>query len=75
MIAMNFGHGVMFGTKSCYFPELFGPRVRYRGASFGFELSAAIGGGLAPIIATALLGYFGHRRRVLAFGMNTLLIG
>jgi MHS family shikimate/dehydroshikimate transporter-like MFS transporter len=59
MIAMNFGHGMMFGLESCYFPELFGPRVRYSGASFGFQVSAAIGGGFAPILATALAGYFG----------------
>ena len=59
VIAMNFGHGMMFGIESCYFPELFGPRVRYSGASFGFQVSAAIGGGFAPIIATAMVGYFG----------------
>src|SRR6202161_1375777 len=59
MIAMNFGHGMMFGPESCYFPELFGSRVRYSGASFGFQVSAAIGGGFAPILATALAGYFG----------------
>jgi MHS family shikimate/dehydroshikimate transporter-like MFS transporter len=59
MIAMNFGHGMMFGPESTYFPELFGPRVRYSGASFGFQVSAAIGGGFAPIIATAMVGYFG----------------
>jgi MHS family shikimate/dehydroshikimate transporter-like MFS transporter len=58
-IAMNFGHAMMFGPESCYFPELFGPRVRYSGASFGFQVSAAIGGGFAPIVATALVGYFG----------------
>jgi MFS transporter, MHS family, shikimate and dehydroshikimate transport protein len=59
MIAMNFGHGMMFGIESCYFPELFGARVRYSGASFGFQVSAALGGGFSPIIATALVGYFG----------------
>jgi MHS family shikimate/dehydroshikimate transporter-like MFS transporter len=59
MIAMNFGHGMMFGPESCYFPELFGSNVRYSGASFGFQVSAAIGGGFAPIIATAMVGYFG----------------
>jgi MHS family shikimate/dehydroshikimate transporter-like MFS transporter len=59
MIAMNFGHGMMFGLESAYFPELFGPRVRYSGASFGFQASAAIGGGFAPIVATAMVGYFG----------------
>jgi MHS family shikimate/dehydroshikimate transporter-like MFS transporter len=59
IVAMNFGHGMMFGPESTYFPELFGPRVRYSGASFGFQTSAAIGGGFAPIIATAMVGYFG----------------
>jgi len=59
MLAMNFGHGMMFGVESCYFPELFGPDCRYSGASFGFQASAAIGGGFAPIIATAMVGYFG----------------
>src|ERR1700719_1877336 len=59
MIAMNFGHGMMFGPESAYFPELFGSRVRYSGASFGFQMSAAIGGGFSPIIATAMVGYFG----------------
>ncbi len=59
VVAMNFGHGMMFGPESSYFPELFGSRVRYSGASFGFQVSAAIGGGFAPIIATAMVGYFG----------------
>jgi len=59
IIAMNFGHGMMFGLESAYFPELFGSRVRYSGASFGFQVSAAIGGGFAPILATWMAGYFG----------------
>ena len=58
-IAMNFGHGLMFAPESCYFPELFGSRVRYSGATFGFQVSAAIGGGFAPIVATAMAGYVG----------------
>jgi hypothetical protein len=45
MIAMNFGHGMMFGPESCYFPELFGPRVRYTGASFGRILRLPVVGG------------------------------
>jgi MFS transporter, MHS family, shikimate and dehydroshikimate transport protein len=59
IVALNLGHGTMFGIQSAYFPELFGTRVRYTGASFGFQLSAAIGGGLSPIIATVLAGYMG----------------
>jgi MHS family shikimate/dehydroshikimate transporter-like MFS transporter len=54
----------MFGLQSAYFPELFGTRVRYSGASFGFQLSAALGGGFSPIIATALAGYMGGTAEV-----------
>jgi len=59
VVALNLGHGLMFAPESTYFPELFGPNVRYSGASFGFQVSAAIGGGFAPIIATALAAYMG----------------
>jgi MHS family shikimate/dehydroshikimate transporter-like MFS transporter len=75
-IAMNFGHGLMFAVESCYFPELFGPRVRYSGASFGFQVSAAIGGGFAPIVATAMAGYIGGTTAVsimmIVLGLITL---
>jgi MHS family shikimate/dehydroshikimate transporter-like MFS transporter len=74
MIAMNFGHGMMFGPESCYFPELFGSRVRYSGASFGFQVSAAIGGGFAPIIATAMVGYLGGTTGVSIMMMVLALI-
>jgi MHS family shikimate/dehydroshikimate transporter-like MFS transporter len=70
IIAMNFGHGMMFGPESAYFPELFGPGVRYSGASFGFQVSAAIGGGFAPIIATAMVGYLGGTT-----GVSLMMIG
>jgi MFS family permease len=56
---LSFGHGTMFGLQSAYFPELFGTRVRYSGASFGFQTAAALGGGFSPIIATALAGTMG----------------
>lgn len=70
IIAMNFGHGMMFALESAYFPELFGTRVRYSGASFGFQVAAALGGGFAPIIATALAGYFGG-----TLGVSVMMIG
>lgn len=54
VLALNFGHGTMFGLQSAFFPELFGTRVRYTGASLGFQVSAAIGGGLSPVLATYL---------------------
>jgi MHS family shikimate/dehydroshikimate transporter-like MFS transporter len=70
IVALSLGHGTMFGLQSTFFPELFGTRVRYTGASLGFQVSAAIGGGLAPILATALAGYTGGTA-----GVSLLLIG
>ena len=69
IVALSLGHGTMFGLQSTYFPELFGTRVRYTGASFGFQVSAAIGGGLSPIVATLLAGYMGGTA-----GVSVLLI-
>jgi MHS family shikimate/dehydroshikimate transporter-like MFS transporter len=69
ILALSFGHGSMFGLQSAYFPELFATRVRYSGASVGFQLAAAIGGGLAPLLAAGLEGYMGSTG-----GVSLLLI-
>ena len=63
VVALNLGHGLMFAPESTYFPELFGAHLRYTGASSGFQVAAAIGGGFAPIIAAALAGYMGRHGR------------
>lgn len=68
-VALSFGHGTMFGLQSTYFPELFGTRVRYTGASFGFQVAAAIGGGLSPVLATSLTNSMGGTA-----GVSILLI-
>jgi MHS family shikimate/dehydroshikimate transporter-like MFS transporter len=56
---MNVTHAIGFGIGASWMPELFGTRVRYTGASLGCQVSAALSGGLAPIIATALLAWAG----------------
>jgi MHS family shikimate/dehydroshikimate transporter-like MFS transporter len=70
VVALSFGHGTMFGLQSTFFPELFRTRVRYTGASFGFQAAAAIGGGLSPILATYLQDKTGGTA-----GVSLLLIG
>jgi MHS family shikimate/dehydroshikimate transporter-like MFS transporter len=70
VVALSFGHGTMFGLQSAFFPELFRTRVRYTGASFGFQAAAAIGGGLSPILATYLQDQTGGTA-----GVSLLLIG
>ena len=44
-----------YGPQGAYFSELFGTRVRYSGASLGYQLASVFAGGFAPLIATALL--------------------
>lgn len=49
------GHSAMYGPQAAFFSELFGTRVRYSGASLGYQLASPLAGGLAPLIATWLL--------------------
>jgi MFS transporter, MHS family, shikimate and dehydroshikimate transport protein len=51
----------MYGPQAAFFSELFGTNVRYSGASLGSQLAAPFAGGLAPLIATALLDWSGGR--------------
>ena len=69
-VALSMGHGTMFGVLSTYLPELFGTRVRYTGASLGFQVAAALGGGLAPLLAASLTTSMGGTA-----GVSVLLIG
>lgn len=43
------------GVQAAYFPELFGSRYRYAGVAIGREFSSVFGGGLAPLICSALV--------------------
>lgn len=46
-------YGALMGT---FLAESFTPDVRYTGISLGYQVGAAIAGGPAPLIATALVG-------------------
>lgn len=49
---------LMYGPQAALFAELFPAEVRYSGASLGYQIGTVFGGGLAPIIATALQAQF-----------------
>ncbi len=55
VLALVIGHAAMYGPQASFFSELFGTRVRYTGASLGYQLSSVLAGGLSPLIATDLL--------------------
>ena len=48
----------MYGPQASFFSELFGARVRYTGASLGYQFASVIAGGLSPMIAATLLSVF-----------------
>jgi MFS family permease len=58
MLAFFF-HDMMWGPLAALTAEVFTPRLRYSGASIGFQLAAVFAGGPAPMIATALLAATG----------------
>ena len=51
-------HDVMYGPQAALIAESFPGRLRYSGASLGYQLSSLIAGGPAPLIATALLSRY-----------------
>lgn len=61
-VVLGFGviwsmYGAVIGT---FFAESYSANVRYTGISLGYQIGAAIAGGPAPLIATALLVAYGN---------------
>ncbi len=51
-------HSMMYGPQTALIAESFTGRLRYSGASMGYQLASVIAGGQAPLIATALFAYY-----------------
>jgi MFS family permease len=51
-------HDMQYGPQAALIAEAFTPRLRYSGASLGYQLASIIAGGPAPLIATALLAHY-----------------
>jgi MHS family shikimate/dehydroshikimate transporter-like MFS transporter len=59
VVAISFGQMVMFGIGAPWYSELFTAKLRYSGASLGFQVGAALSGGLSPLIAASLMTWAG----------------
>jgi metabolite-proton symporter len=51
-------HDMMYGPQAALIAEAFTPRLRYSGASLGYQLASITAGGPAPLIATALFAAY-----------------
>jgi MFS family permease len=51
-------HSMVYGPQAALIAEQFTPRMRYSGASLGYQLASIIAGGPSPLIATWLFGQY-----------------
>ncbi|WP_030544258.1 MFS transporter [Streptomyces albus] len=63
ILALVLGHGIaqslMYAPLGALLSEMFGTRVRYTGASLGYQGATLIGAGFSPLIASSLLASSG----------------
>jgi MFS family permease len=51
-------HDIQYGPQAALIAESFTPRLRYSGASLGYQLASVIAGGPAPLIALWLFSHY-----------------
>jgi MFS family permease len=66
-LGLALGHGSVYGTQGAYFSELFPARIRYSGLSLVQQIGPILGGGLSPLVATALLAAYGGWATIAAY--------
>jgi metabolite-proton symporter len=67
-------HAMMYGPQAAFIAEQFPTRVRYAGASLAYTSAGIVGGGIAPMVSTALLQTFGSPLAVSSYAALALLI-
>jgi MFS family permease len=60
-------HDMMYGPQAALIAENFTGRLRYSGASLGYQLASVIAGGPAPLIAAWLFGTYHSATAIAAY--------
>jgi len=71
-LAVGLVYACLYGPEGTLFSSQFPPEVRYTGISLAVQVSGAIGGGLAPIVATWLLAKGGGDPRYVVWYLSVL---
>ncbi|MFS8197558.1 MFS transporter [Streptomyces sp. CWNU-52B] len=66
-LGLGVGHAAMYGAQGALFANLYPVNVRYTGLSVTQQIGATLGGGLSPLIGTALLSAAGGHWKWLIF--------
>src|SRR5437764_256920 len=56
VVSVGFIHALIFGPEAAFTAELIPTEVRATGSSLGKQLRIVFGGGIAPLVATSLMG-------------------
>lgn len=67
-------HAAMYGPQAAFIAELFTTRLRYSGASMGYQVAGIVGGALAPIIALKLFDVYGTTLAVSIYVVAALAV-
>ncbi|CAN7336884.1 MFS transporter [Variovorax sp. LjRoot178] len=72
VLAVGLVYASLYGPEGSLFSAQFPAEVRYTGISLAVQVSGAIGGGLAPIVATWLLGKGGGTPQYVVWYLSAL---
>lgn len=67
VVSVGLIHALMFAPEAAFTAELFPTEVRVSGSSLGKQLGIILGGGLAPLAGTALMGATGSLTSVIVY--------
>jgi MFS family permease len=67
-------HDMMYGPQAALIAESFVGRLRYSGASLGYQLSSLVAGGPAPIVATWLLSRYHSGTPIAVFILGCAIV-
>jgi len=67
-------HDMMYGPQAALIAESFTGRLRYSGASLGYQLSSLIAGGPAPLIASSLMSRYRSSMPIAVFILGCAII-
>lgn len=77
ILANSITIGILEGAQPAFISELFPVHLRFSGLGIGREISSVLGGGLSPMVATALLAHYRSAAPVAIYlgvlGLVTLL--
>lgn len=57
-VGLAVGHAAMYGPQASFLSEMFSARVRYSGASLGYQMASIFAGALTPMVSASLLAWY-----------------